>query len=142
MHYSNPHAHTDKSCYAYTADLLALASHTNPSPPTLPHQLSVITTRLNLDAWELWLNYHPDAAYTHYILDGITNGFCIGFSYAERTCTSSKRNQPSANEHPTVISEALAKETSAGRLFGPLNPGDYPFVHISSLGAVPKKHSH
>ena len=54
---------------------------------------------------------------------------------------SSKRNHPSANEHPTMISEALAKETSAGRLFGPLNPEDYPFVHISSLGAVPKKHS-
>ena len=40
-----------------------------------------------------------------------------------------------------MISEALAKETSASRLFGPLNPKDFPFVHTSSLGAVPKKHS-
>jgi len=63
----------------------------------LPHQLSVITTSLNLDAWELWLNYHPDAAYANYILDDIANGFRIGFS-----CTSSKRNHPSANEHPTA----------------------------------------
>ena len=139
--YSNPHAHTDKPCYTYTADLLALASHTNPAPPTLPHQLAVITTPLNHDAWELWLNYHPDTAYANYILDGITNGFRIGFSYIDHTCTSCKCNHPSANKHPTVISEALAKETSASRLFGPLNPKDFPFVHTSSLGAVPKKHS-
>ena len=36
-----------------------------------------------------------------------------------------------------MILEALAKVTSAGRLFGPLK--DFPFVHTSSLGAVPKK---
>ena len=59
------------------ADLVALASHTNPSPPTLPHQLSVITTPLNCNAWELWLNYHPDTAYTNYILDSITSSALI-----------------------------------------------------------------
>ena len=25
---------------------------------------------------------------------------------------------------------------------GPLNPDDFPYIHTSSLGAVPKKHSH
>ena len=28
-----------------------------------------------------------------------------------------------------------------GRLIGPLNPAEFPFVQISSLGAIPKKHS-
>ena len=52
-----------------------------------------------------------------------------------------KGNHQSAIEHPTVISEALAKEVAQGRLKGPLAPNDYPFILVSSLGAVPKKHS-
>ena len=28
-----------------------------------------------------------------------------------------------------------------GRLIGPLKPNDYPYVQISSLGAIPKKHT-
>ena len=50
-------------------------------------------------------------------------------------------NHPSANEHPLVISQAIALETQAGRLIGPLDPKLFPFAHVSSLGAVPKKHS-
>ena len=44
--------------------------------------LTIITT-LNHDTWKLWLNYHPDAACANYILDGITNGFRIGFSHTD-----------------------------------------------------------
>ena len=42
--------------------------------------------------------------------------------------------------HPAVISTNLQQEVRKGHLVGPLNPSDYPFVHTSSLGAVPKKH--
>ena len=43
--------------------------------------------------------------------------------------------------HPTVISEGLQAEVDKGRLIGPLNPGDFPYAQVSSLGAVEKKHS-
>ena len=84
---------------------------------------------------------HPDQEYASYLLDGIANGFRIGFSHATHTCTPAKKNHPSANEHPSVISEGLANEVQKGRLIGPLNPNDYPYAQISSLGAIPKKHS-
>ena len=84
---------------------------------------------------------HPDKQFASYILEGIANGFRIGFSHANHSCTPAKHNHPSANEHPAVISEGLTTEVHNGRLAGPFNPADYPYVHISSLGAVPKKHS-
>ena len=126
--------------YDYLDVLLKLAAYTNPHPPPLPTFMCNITTPLNLDAWELWLNCHPNQNYASYILSGISRGFRIGFDYSTHTCTSFKRNHPSARECPTVISETLAKEVTAGRLIGPLEPSDFHFIHVSSLGAVPKKH--
>ena len=84
---------------------------------------------------------HPDQEYASYLLDGIANGFQIGFSHATHACTPAKHNHPSANEHPSVILEGLANEVQKGRLICPLNPRDYPYAQISSLGAIPKKHS-
>ena len=62
-------------------------------------------------------------------------------AYTSITCSSARTNHPSANEHPDVISNALHQEAAKGRLVGPLTPHLYPYVHISSLGAVPKKHT-
>ena len=118
-----------------TDDLLALAAHVNPHPPKLPSHLNNIVTPLNLQAWELWLNNHPNQAFTSYILDGIANGFRIGFNHTSHKCSKSTHNHPSANEHPIVIAEGLKKEVEKGWLTGPLTPADYPFVQIL------KKHS-
>ena len=107
----------------------------------MPPHLTAITTPLNYDAWQLWLNYHPDQDYASYLLDGIAHGFRIGFKHTSNQCLSATGNHPSANEHPLVISQAIALETQAGRLIGPLDPKLFPFAHVSSLGAVPKKHS-
>ena len=65
----------------------------------------------------------------------------MGYSHTAHTCIRASSNHPSAREHPAVISKALETETALGRLIGPLNAGDFPYVQISSLGAVPKKHS-
>ena len=82
---------------------------------------------------------HPDQAFVRYLLSGLSAGFCIGFAYTTVRCLPATSNHTSANEHPAIISEALEKETSKGCLKGPLNPKDFPYVHISSLGAIPKK---
>ena len=85
---------------------------------------------------------HPDQQFaSYYLLDGIANGFRVGFSHVNHSCTPTNHNHPSANEHPIVISEGLSDDIQRGHLAGPFNPADYPYVHISSLGAVPKKHS-
>ncbi len=123
--------------YAYTANLLALDRHLNPLPPALPDFLSVITTPLNIRAWSTYLGAHPDKAFSNYIIQGITHGF----SHQTHKCISAVSNHPSAREHPSVISDALEAEVAKGRLVGPLDPTHFPFVQISSLGAVPKKHT-
>ena len=114
----------------------------NPSPPPLPaSNLQRITTPLNFEAWELRLSTHSDQAYASYLLEGINNGFCIGLSHINHSCTPAKQNHPSADEHPSAISEGLATEVQKSQLIGSLNPAHYPYVQTSSLGAVPKKHS-
>ena len=123
--------------YTDLPDLLALAACINPSPPPLPAALRKINTPLDLKAWEAYLKPHPDQEYVHFILNGIAHGFRIGFAYPD----PASPNHPSANEHPAVISNALKSEVSKGRLYGPINPKDFPFTQISSLGAIPKKHS-
>ena len=79
--------------------------------------------------------------FASYLLDGIANGFRIGFAHESHLCTQAKTNHPSAIDHPTVISEGLQAEVDKGRLIGPLNPDDFPYAQVSSLGAVEKKHS-
>ena len=131
--------HTD--AHIYTTNLQAIAQCVNPHPPPLPPALRSIITPLCLPTWRSCLRTHPDPAFMSYILDGIKNGFRVGFSYSTSPLTSASTNHPSANEHPNVITSALKKEVEKGRLFGPLDPMLYPDAHISSLGAVPKKHS-
>lgn len=127
--------------YPFLHDIISLSVCINPAPPTLLTFLRKITTPLDVNAWEACLRSHPDRVFVNLILKGISEGFRVGFSYQSQHCTPADSNHPSANEHPSVISEALKGEVEKGRLCGPLNPADFPFIQISSLGAVPKKHS-
>ena len=126
---------------AYSADLLTIAKYVNPSPPPLPPAICNITTPLSLASWEAQLSKHPDPAFTHYIIDGITHGFRLGYNHIAHMCTRASSNHPSAQEHPAVISKALESEVEKGRLIGPLHMADFPYVQVRSLGAVPKKHT-
>lgn len=120
---------------------MALESCINPTPPALPESLVAVTTPLNLSAWAQHLAAHPDYHFTQYILNGIAHGFRIGFSHASHKCTPALTNHPSANEHPQVITDRLQLEAEKGRLIGPLDPLSHSNIQVSSLGAVPKKHS-
>lgn len=67
--------------YIYTEDLKKLRDckpqMQNPWPP----QLSGVYTPLMLPAWTHFLRDHPDQEFVGYLLDGIANGFRIGFDY-------------------------------------------------------------
>ena len=48
----------------------------------------------------------------------------------------------SAREHPSVVTEYLAKELSLCRMLGPFNPeSQTPPVHINRFGVIPKGHN-
>ena len=105
--------------YMHTADLLALASHINASPPIWPPKLHAITIPLNVDAWRACVKLHPDPAYANYIISGSSR---VGFAYNKHSCTPATSNHPSANEHPSVIAEILDIEVTKSCLVGPLDP--------------------
>lgn len=89
---------------------MQLQACVNPSPTPLPTALTRIVTPLNPVVWAQWLQSHPDQAYVSYLINGITQGFRIGFQYNSHKCIPAKSNHPSANDHPDIISKALEVE--------------------------------
>ena len=110
-----------------------------------PREGSIATSvfqggRLLLLCWKEWdagLRTHPDQRFWQYVFNGIRSGFRIGFDY-RNTCCSKKRNMKSAVENPQVVHNYLEEECKAGRVVGLICPGEYPFVHTSSFGVIPK----
>ena len=76
-----------------------------------------------------------------FFLDGLANGFRIGFSSPLSTLRPSRRNLPSALEHPKVVDEYLQKEITENRVAGPFLP-EACVGHISRFGVIPKSHQH
>ena len=72
------------------------------------------------------LRNHPNPQLVAFILNGLHNGFKLGFNHSQKL-KSAKCTMPSAYEHPTVIDEYLANEVSLGRDAGPFNTPPPPF---------------
>ena len=62
----------------------------------------------------------PDRAYARYIVDGLRNGFRIGFQ-RRAPLKSASCNMPSAWKHTEVVSDYLDKERSLNRMLGPFS---------------------
>ena len=75
----------------------------------------------------------------NYVLDGISNGFRVGFSPSHKL-QSAKNNKLSALQHAAVVDEYLAREVSLGRVAGPFTPPPLPNLQVSSLN-VPNVHT-
>jgi len=84
------------------------------------------------------LSNHPGQHLVAFVLDGLRNGFCVGFQDSKRL-KSAKSNKPSANQHPEVIDHYLAHEISLGRVAGPFSSPPFPNLNVSSFGVIPKK---
>ena len=67
------------------------------------------------------------------------SGFRIGFNPTQQLQRSSK-NMLSAHAHPEVVSEQFSKDCKKGYTLGPLHPADFPQVHTSRIGVIPKKY--
>ena len=63
-----------------------------------------------------FLRWHPDQQFRSYVVDGIRNGFRLGFDWSSPLQAPSRLIMPSAEEHPKVISEYLASECREGRV--------------------------
>ena len=75
-----------------------------------------------------------------YIVEGLRDGFRIGFNYGSNTCTPATGNAPSAFQHPEVIDEYLQEECRLSRVIGPLDAAEVEGIQISRFGVIPKRH--
>ena len=87
------------------------------------------------------LTNHPDSHFDDYIVQGIREGFRIGYNYTHHRCKAAKANMRLAGEHPEVVRDYIAKECSLWRLLGPFDPQALPGVHTSRFGVIPKGNS-
>ena len=58
-------------------------------------------------AWEL--RFHPQRPQVDFVLDGIRDGFKLGFSPSQKL-KSAKKDKPSATQHASVIDVYLASK--------------------------------
>ena len=116
---------------------MQLASARNPhSHP----QWQKYTTPVQVSLLNPYLRAHPDATYAAYIADGLRNGFRIGYDYTHHRLKAHRRNHPSCQDKPSVVTERIVTELHEGRLLGPLSSDALHHVHVSPLGLVPKPH--
>ncbi len=125
--------------YVYMEDLKTLASRKQKGGRAVPPQLQAIHTPLRCSSWQHYLRNHPDSEFVAFLLDGISNGFRIGFNYERHQCRTAKRNMQSAIQNPEVVDKYLAKECEKGRVVGPLDKGSVS-LHINRFGVIPKPH--
>lgn len=90
------------------------------------------------DNFDRELRHHPDQIQVSYVLDGIRNGFRLGF-HDTQELKSARKNKPSAHQHPKVIDDYLANEVARKRVAGPFPSPPLANLHVSSFGVVPKK---
>ena len=119
--------------YPYTEQLLALESCQPAIPRPLPALGTFITSPLIVDNWCQMVKDHPDRQFVQYLLEGLTNGFHIGFG-PQQQCTPCKVNMHSATENPQPAEEYLTAE----RIVGPFPPDQLEGAQISRFGVIPK----
>lgn len=83
---------------------------------------------------------HPEFRFVQYILQGLEQGFRVGFD-RRQPLRSASSNCPSAKAHPGVVSDYIAKETSLWQFLGPFTHDQLPPVHISKFRVIPKGHT-
>ena len=101
------------------------------------HNPLVHSCKINVNMFEFHLKDHPDQPLVKYIVDGLRNGFDIGFR-GIFTETRPKNNM-SALKNAKGVSEAIAKELSRGHTAGPFPEPPFQKLHCSPIGASIKK---
>ena len=99
-----------------------------------------ITTTLIAQQWSLLLATYPDQDVAAFFLQGLTNGFRIGYQYGDNQLKSATRNMASALSHPTVIEEYIKDELSLSRLAGLFHKQAIEGGQINRFGVIPKNH--
>ena len=80
------------------------------------------------------LHYHPDTEFARFVLQGMSQGFHVGYSLRSGGLRSSFRNHPSSMVNCQVVSRY---EVAAGCLFSPLTAQIWDDIHCSPISLMP-----
>ena len=113
-----------------------LLHHSDLSPPNpLP---SKVSTPVNVHNFYKALANYPNTELKTYLIDGLTNGFSIGFNDTAHAPTQ-PNNLLSATQHSKEVTKALQKEIQRGHTSGPFLHPPWKDLHCSPLGSREKK---
>ena len=96
-----------------------------------------ITTPVNIVNMIQCLSQHPERHMVNYIINGLTNGFEIG--YANSSLKHCTHNLRSTSEHTKDVTTAINKELDRGHMPGPFTSAPLQKLHCSPLGSTEKK---
>ena len=132
--------HIGSQC-AYMEDLWQLDRSPAPVPRVWlwSQVLQPSPTPLLAPVWQAALRDYPDPRLCHFLMQGLQEGFNIGYNALRGQLHSAKCNIPSSYDHPEVVDKYLAYERRLGGVLGPwLTLPPCP-LHISHFGVIPKK---
>ena len=113
---------------------LALA----PMMPIVSTVALTVSIPLDLSAWCYLLRSYPDRPLVHFFLQGLSEGFRVGFDYQHTVLKSSRQNLASTILHSSVVDENLQAEVKLSRVAGPIASTNLPNLHYSRFGVIPK----
>ena len=91
---------------------------------------------VNVNRFEFLLKNHPNRIHVEYILDGLRNGFDIGFLGS--SIATQPKNLRSATQLQPLLAQAVEKEVKRGHTAGPFTTPPFSITHCSPIGAVEK----
>ena len=91
-----------------TGLLLEFERRRSARQPRIPVEWRIVRTPMVAQEWEIALRGHADRWLVKYLLEGIRQGFHIGFRH-DQECKKAKSNMKSAVGNPEVVDQYLSK---------------------------------
>ena len=99
--------------YIYMADLCKISAMKPLAESVVPQALGMIATPLIIGAWRV---EHPDREFVAWPIDGMEQGFRIGYDYSRGGGGRAGKNMRSALEHPQPVDQYVQGEIAADRI--------------------------
>ena len=82
----------------------------------VPDEVGVVSSPLVANEWEAVLAGHPDREFADFVVQGLREGFRIGFDYRRHLGEKTRKNMRSVSEHPDPIDRYVRDELRKGQL--------------------------
>ena len=112
----------------------------SPQTARVPPLACSMCIPLDYLAWRYFLHDEANKELTHFFLQGISQGFHVGFDYENCALQSATKNLQCAYDHPPVVEDYLHSEVTTSRVAGPFCQTVISGIHTSRFGVIPKSH--